>query len=326
MRCRWRASFEAGSTAGAAGSRCRDGPSEARLRTLALFRARRDRYGRRARRAAVGADGPGSIADSRSEPGQRALRDARGAGRLLDARADRHEHRWERPGAHGRARASRPDLPTAGDRLPLLRHERRYAGPRRTGAHARHARAALRVRAGRDRQKLSVAERAGGLALARRGPAEPRDHRDPAAARARSVAPRVSGRDDGEHPVSGRLCVVMLALGLVGCAGVAKEPAAADSPRSAAPGAPAPPPRPAGRARPPPHPARWNARVAGVAGEHGDPKTAAATLTAPSRQRADQAAYRRRRGEELEAPNGGRAPAAPSGFAPSAPGAPLPPG
>ena len=119
--------------------------------------------------------------------------------------------------------------------------------------------------------------------------------------------------------MSGRLCVVMLALGLVGCAGVAKEPAAADSPRSAAPGAPAPPPGA-------PDATRLNEQVARIAGELSELQNAVAKLIATSRQQDDQLTYLRRRVEELESPNRGRAPAAPSGFAPSAPGAPLPPG
>ena len=111
----------------------------------------------------------------------------------------------------------------------------------------------------------------------------------------------------------------MLALGLAGCAGVAKEPTAADSPRPAAPGAPAPPPGAA-------DPGRLNEQVARIAGELSELQNAVAKLIATSRQQDDQLTYLRRRVEELESPNRGRAPAAPSGFAPSAPGAPAAPG
>ena len=117
------------------------------------------------------------------------------------------------------------------------------------------------------------------------------------------------------HLVSNRLCVVVLALGLAGCAGVAKEPA--ESPRSAASGAPAQPPGPADATR-------LNEQVARIAGELSELQNAVAKLIATSRQQDDQLTYLRRRVEELESPNRGRAPAAPSGFAPSAPGAPLP--
>jgi tol-pal system protein YbgF len=118
---------------------------------------------------------------------------------------------------------------------------------------------------------------------------------------------------------SGRLGVALLALGLVGCAGVAKEPTAADSPRSTGPGAAA---QSSGAA----DPNRLNEQVARIAGELTELQNAVAKLIAISRQQDDQLTYLRRRVEELEASNRGRAPGAPSGFAPSAPGAPAPPG
>jgi tol-pal system protein YbgF len=128
----------------------------------------------------------------------------------------------------------------------------------------------------------------------------------------------MSGKPEHRHfGASGRLGVVMLALGLVGCAGVAKEPTAADSPRSAAPGAPA---QPSGAA----DPNRLNDQVARIAGELSELQNAVAKLIATSRQQDEQLTYLRRRVDELESPNRGRAPAAPSGFAPSAPAAPTP--
>jgi tol-pal system protein YbgF len=130
----------------------------------------------------------------------------------------------------------------------------------------------------------------------------------------------MSGKPEHRHfGASGRLGVVMLALGLVGCAGVAKEPTAADSPRSAPPGAPA---QPSGAA----DPNRLNDQVARIAGELSELQNAVAKLIATSRQQDEQLTYLRRRVDELESPNRGRAPAAPSGFAPSAPAAPTPPG
>jgi tol-pal system protein YbgF len=130
----------------------------------------------------------------------------------------------------------------------------------------------------------------------------------------------MSGKPEHRHfGASGRLGVVMLALGLVGCAGVAKEPTAADSPRFAAPGAPA---QPSGAA----DPNRLNDQVARIAGELSELQNAVAKLIATSRQQDEQLTYLRRRVDELESPNRGRAPAAPSGFAPSAPAAPTPPG
>ena len=129
----------------------------------------------------------------------------------------------------------------------------------------------------------------------------------------------MSGKPEHRHfGASGRLGVVMLALGLVGCAGVAKEPTAADSPRSAAPGAPA---QSSGAA----DPNRLNDQVARIAGELSELQNAVAKLIATSRQQDEQLTYLRRRVDELASPNRGRAPAAPSGFAPSAPAPPAAP-
>jgi tol-pal system protein YbgF len=131
----------------------------------------------------------------------------------------------------------------------------------------------------------------------------------------------MSGKPEHRHfGASGRLGVVMLALGLVGCAGVAKEPTAADSPRSAPPGAPA---QPSGAA----DPNRLNDQVARIAGELSELQNAVAKLIVASRQQEDQLAFLRRRLEALESQSGSRMlPSAPSGFAPSPPPpAPSPP-
>ena len=110
----------------------------------------------------------------------------------------------------------------------------------------------------------------------------------------------------------------MLALGVAGCAGVAKEPAAADSPRPAA--STTATPSSAADVK------SLNEQVSRIATELTELQNAVAKLIATSRQQDDQLTYLRRRVEELEASTRGRAPAAPSGFAPSAPAAPGPPG
>jgi tol-pal system protein YbgF len=110
---------------------------------------------------------------------------------------------------------------------------------------------------------------------------------------------------------------VILVLGLAGCAEVAKQPAAADSPRTA--GAATANTRAA-------DPGRLNEQVARIAGELTELQNAVAKLIAMSRQQDDQLTYLRRRLEELESANRGRQPGAPSGFAPATPGAPGPPG
>ena len=112
-----------------------------------------------------------------------------------------------------------------------------------------------------------------------------------------------------------RLAAVILALGLAGCAEVGKQPPAAESPRAAAPATTAQPP--AADA------SRLNDQVARIANELTELQNAVAKLIAMSRQQEDQLTYLRRRVEELESARG-RSPAAPSGFAPAAPGPPGP--
>ena len=112
-----------------------------------------------------------------------------------------------------------------------------------------------------------------------------------------------------------RLAAVILALGLAGCAEVGKQPPAAESPRAAAPATTAQPP--AADA------SRLNDQVGRIANELTELQNAVAKLIAMSRQQEDQLTYLRRRVEELESARG-RSPAAPSGFAPSAPGPPGP--
>ena len=115
--------------------------------------------------------------------------------------------------------------------------------------------------------------------------------------------------------MSTRVGAVILAVSLAGCAEVAKQPSAVDSPRTA----------PATANQPGADPIRLNEQVARIASELTELQNAVAKLIAMSRQQDDQLTYLRRRVEELEAPNRGRLPAAPSGFAPSAPVAPGPP-
>jgi len=139
------------------------------------------------------------------------------------------------------------------------------------------------------------------------------------------MAARLCVRNDGEQPVSATIAAfgfgkflgaALVTLSLAGCAEVAKQPATADSPRPAA-GAN----QPSGAAADPNRP---NEQVGRIAGELAELQNAVAKLIAASRQQDDQLTYLRRRVEELEAPNRGRLPAAPSGFAPSAPPAPPP--
>jgi len=140
------------------------------------------------------------------------------------------------------------------------------------------------------------------------------------------MAARLRVRDDGERPVSaaipalpfGKLLgAAIVALSLGGCAEVGKQPSAADSPRPVATN------QPSGAAA---DPNRLNEQVARIAGELAELQNAVAKLIAASRQQDDQLTYLRRRVEELESPNRGRLPAAPSGFAPGAPAAPATPG
>ena len=109
----------------------------------------------------------------------------------------------------------------------------------------------------------------------------------------------------------------MVALTLVGCADVVKQPSTVESPR----------PAPVTTANPPPGPGdpnRLSEQVARIASELTELQNAVAKLIATSRAQDDQLTYLRRRVEELESPNRGRLPAAPSGFAPAAPTAPAP--
>ena len=119
--------------------------------------------------------------------------------------------------------------------------------------------------------------------------------------------------------VCGSLAGAILVLGLTGCAEVGKPTVAAEPARSTAP---APSAQPAGAAA---DPRGLNAPVTRISGELTELQNAVAKLIAMSRQQDDQLNYLRRRGEELEAPNRGRLPAAPSGFAPSPPAPVAPP-
>lgn len=110
----------------------------------------------------------------------------------------------------------------------------------------------------------------------------------------------------------------VFAVALSGCAEVGKQPAAPEPPRStAAPGV-NPAPGAATDAR------GLNEQVARISSELAELQNAVAKLIVTSRQQDDQLTYLRRRVEELESPNRGRLPAAPSGFAPSPPAAPSP--
>jgi tol-pal system protein YbgF len=113
------------------------------------------------------------------------------------------------------------------------------------------------------------------------------------------------------------IAVAMLALGLAGCAEVAKQPSTADSPRPAATASP-----PSGAAA---DASRLNEQVARIAVELTELQNAVAKLIATSRQQDDQLTYLRRRLDDLESPTR-RLPSAPSGFAPAAPTAPASPG
>jgi len=113
----------------------------------------------------------------------------------------------------------------------------------------------------------------------------------------------------------------MMTLTLAGCADIAKQASTVESPRPAAPVATAN--QSSGTAA---DPNRLNEQVARIASELTELQNAVAKLIATSRQQDDQLTYLRRRVEELESPNRGRLPAAPSGFAPAAPTPPAPPG
>jgi tol-pal system protein YbgF len=110
--------------------------------------------------------------------------------------------------------------------------------------------------------------------------------------------------------------LVIVALALTGCGGVAKPSADVDAPvRTGANAADQPP-----RAAEPPARAAEQQRLelTRVAGELAELQNAVAKLIVASRQQEDQLTFLRRRLEELESQNAGRQPAAvPRGFAPS---------
>jgi len=114
--------------------------------------------------------------------------------------------------------------------------------------------------------------------------------------------------------------IVALVLAVAGCAEVGKQPATPEPSRSTAAPAANPPTAAAG------DPKGANDQVARIASELAELQNAVAKLIATSRQQDDQLNYLRRRMDELESPNRGRQPAAPSGFAPSAPPTPTVPG
>jgi tol-pal system protein YbgF len=117
--------------------------------------------------------------------------------------------------------------------------------------------------------------------------------------------------------VTAAVCrAVLLAVALAGCGGVARQPADAESTRPG-PDAANPPSRASADQ------ARLNEQVSRIAGELSELQNAVAKLIASSRQQEEQVAYLRRRVDELESLNRGRAPSVPSGFAPSPGPAPL---
>ena len=118
------------------------------------------------------------------------------------------------------------------------------------------------------------------------------------------------------------LRAALVALALAGCGGVAKGQTTAETAR---PGAPAAAATADQAPRTAADPARLTEQVARIAGELSELQNAVAKLIASSRQQEDQLTYLRRRLEELESLNRNRLPAAPSGFAPSAPAAAPPP-
>jgi tol-pal system protein YbgF len=136
-----------------------------------------------------------------------------------------------------------------------------------------------------------------------------------------SVTARRSGKGRGAaEPAlhfAAPLGVAMLALSLVGCAEVGKQPSTVDASRPAAAAN-----QPSGPAA---DPNRLNEQVARIASELTELQNAVAKLIATSRQQDDQLTYLRRRLDDLESPNR-RLPGAPSGFAPAPPTAPAPPG
>jgi tol-pal system protein YbgF len=109
--------------------------------------------------------------------------------------------------------------------------------------------------------------------------------------------------------------MVVVALALTGCGGVAKPSASVETPARSGVDA-ADQPRTAEQAR-------LNEQVNRVAGELSELQNAVAKLIVASRQQEDQLAFLRRRLEALESQSGSRQlPSAPSGFAPSPPPSP----
>ena len=103
--------------------------------------------------------------------------------------------------------------------------------------------------------------------------------------------------------------MMVVALALTGCGGVAKPSAEVDAPARADANAPDQPSRSVEQQR---------LEVHRVAGELSELQNAVAKLIVASRQQEDQLTFLRRRLEELESQNSGRlAPSVPRGFAPS---------
>src|SRR4029450_3409123 len=112
--------------------------------------------------------------------------------------------------------------------------------------------------------------------------------------------------------------MVVVALALAGCGGVAKPSASVETPARSGVDAADQPPRTTEQAR-------LNEQVGRVAGELSELQNAVAKLLGPSRHRGDQLTFLRRRLEALESQSGSRQlPSAPSGFAPSPPLSPAP--
>jgi len=110
--------------------------------------------------------------------------------------------------------------------------------------------------------------------------------------------------------------LVVVALALTGCGGVAKPSASVETPARSGVDAADQPPRTAEQTR-------LNEQVSRVAGELSELQNAVAKLIVASRQQEDQLAFLRRRLEALESQSGSRLqPSAPSGFAPSPPPSP----
>jgi tol-pal system protein YbgF len=111
--------------------------------------------------------------------------------------------------------------------------------------------------------------------------------------------------------------MVLVALALTGCGGVAKPSASVETPAQSGVDAADQPSRTAEQAR--------INEVNRVAGELSELQNAMAKLIVASRQQEDQLTFLRRRLEALESQSGSRLPpSAPSGFAPSPPPSPAP--